>query len=91
MEARLRIIFDPDKDASKRAKHRLPLDVTAMVIENAVETFRDTRFDYGEDRFVTFGYVEHRLHVAVWTERDGEIRAISVRKANEREQERYGR
>lgn len=34
---------------------------------------------------------DHRLHVAVWTERDGEVRAISVRKANEREQERYGR
>lgn len=87
----MRVTFDVEKDAANRAKHGLPLSVAALVIENGVTTFLDTRFDYDEDRFITFGYVERRLHVAVWTECNGDVRTISVRKANEREQERYGR
>lgn len=85
-----RVIFDPAKDADNREKHGLSLDLVGAVIEAATVTFLDQRFDYGEDRFVSFGYVEGRLHVAVWTERDGAVRAISVRKANAKEQERYG-
>lgn len=86
----MNITFDAAKDAINREKHGLSLAVVGAVIEGAVGTFRDTRYDYGEDRYVTFGYVGDRLHVAVWTERDGAIRAISVRKANSREQARYG-
>lgn len=85
-----RVIFDPAKDAANREKHGLSLDLVGTVIEGEARTFLDQRFNYGEDRFVTFGYVEDRLYVAVWTERDGAVRAISVRKANDREQELYG-
>ncbi len=85
-----RILFDPEKDAANREKHGVSLALAGAVIEAASATFLDRRFDYGEDRFVTFGYVDGRLHVAVWSERDGAVRAISVRKANSKEQKRYG-
>lgn len=85
-----RVVFDSAKDAANREKHGLSLALVGAVVEAARATFLDQRFDYGEDRFVSFGYVDGRLYVAVWTERDGAVRAISVRKANAKEQERYG-
>jgi uncharacterized DUF497 family protein len=85
-----RVSFDTAKDAANREKHGLSLSIVRAVINSATATFIDDRFDYGEERFVTFGYVEGRLCVAVWTERDGRVRAISVRRANPREQRKYG-
>lgn len=52
-------------------------------------TFDDKRFDYGEDRHLTFGYLDGRMVVFAWTHRDGTCRVISLRKANGREQKRY--
>ncbi|MFZ5616319.1 MAG: BrnT family toxin [Pseudomonadota bacterium] len=85
-----RVLFDPAKDAANIEKHGLTLALASEVIAAAAATFLDDRYDYGEDRFVTFGRVAGRLYVAVWTERDGEIRAISVRRANQRELRKYG-
>jgi uncharacterized DUF497 family protein len=90
MKKARRILFDPAKDAANIEKHGLSLSLTAEIIAAATATFLDDRYDYGEDRFVSFGYVAEKLHVAVWTERDGAIRAISVRRANKREQKKYG-
>lgn len=53
-------------------------------------TKADERMPYGESRYITVGYLDGRMVVVVWTERDGTRRVISVRKANEREQTRYG-
>ena len=41
-------------------------------------------------RMITMGHIDNRLHVIVYTEREDVIRIISARKANKREQERYG-
>ena len=49
----------------------------------------DSRFEYGEVRIITFGFLDERLCVLVWTERDNKRRLISLRKANEREQEKF--
>ena len=86
----LAISYDPEKDAANLAKHGVSLAIGHKVLANAVTTRLDNRFPYGEERFVTFGYVDDRLHVAVYTVRDDAIRLISVRKANQREQRRYG-
>lgn len=49
----------------------------------------DDRHDYGEIRYLGFGWVGERLHALVFTRtRDG-IRVISFRKANQREVRRY--
>jgi len=86
----MQIEFDPAKDATNRAKHGIPLAAGEQVIEGAVETFADTRVDYGEHRFVAFGYLGSRLHVCVFTLRGEITRIISVRKAGHRERIRYG-
>ncbi len=86
----LAISYDPEKDAANLAKHGVSLAIGHKVLANAVTTRLDNRFPYGEERFVTFGYVDDRLHVAVYTVRDDAIRLISVRKADQREQRRYG-
>ena len=59
------------------------------VFADALATFGDERNDYGESRQVTVGYLDGRMVIVVWTERDGISRIISRRKANEGEQARY--
>lgn len=45
----------------------------------------DTRANYGEDRYITFGALDGRMVVMVWTPRGNARRVISMRKANDRE------
>ena len=82
--------YDPAKDAANRAKHGVSLALGPAVIANAAHIAEDTRADYGERRFVAFGYVEERLYVVIYTPRRMGNRIISVRRANTREQKRYG-
>lgn len=53
-------------------------------------TIEDDRKDYGEVRFFTIGLLDGRMVVIVWTWRGQDQRIISMRKANEREQNAYG-
>lgn len=55
----------------------------AMVIE-------DNREDYGERRYIAYGPINGRLHVAVITPRGEGVRLIGLRKANKREVAAYG-
>jgi uncharacterized DUF497 family protein len=63
---------------------------------DASEVFADTtvdhdddRFDYGERRQVSVGYLRGRMVVIVWTLRGSVYHIISMRKANQREQAEY--
>ena len=56
------------------------------VFAGATLTVEDDRQDYGEDRFITIGFLDERMVILVWTPRNGVCRIISMRKANEREQ-----
>ena len=50
----------------------------------------DTRQDYGEDRWLGLGLIEHRVVVVVYTYRDSDIvRVISMRKAMQYERLQY--
>lgn len=82
--------YDPDKDETNFVKHGVSLAFAADVLadRNRVDVL-DTRFDYGEDRFVTYGWAKGRVWVCVHAPRQGKARVISVRKANERETDRY--
>jgi uncharacterized protein len=51
----------------------------------------DSRSDYGEDRYITFGLLDACWVVVVWTPRGANRRIISMRFANEREIKRYAR
>ena len=87
---RIKISFDPNKDASIQRDHHLSLAFGEQVLTGRVFKFSDTWFDYSEERLVCFGYVEGRLHVCVYTVREDTVRIISVRKANDREIKKYG-
>lgn len=85
----MEIDFDPDKDAINRAKHGVSLELaTGMDLEAALR-FADERHAYGETRRLAIGPIAGRLHVLVYTLRGDTVRAISLRKANDRERRRY--
>lgn len=59
------------------------------ILDSVNLTFEDKRRNYGENRFITIGFLDGRMVVLVWTPRDGAYRIISMRKANEREKTLY--
>jgi len=87
----MRITFDPKKDERTRQERGFSLALGADVIRNRVHVFLDDRHDYGENRFVAYGYVAERLFVCVFTLRDDAYHIISLRKANDREVKKHGR
>ena len=52
-------------------------------------TAEDLRRDYGEKRYISFGPINNRLCVVVWTPRGTGRHIISMRKANGREKESF--
>lgn len=60
------------------------------VLSGATLTVGDDRRDYGEERFITIGFLDEAMVVLICTPRDGTHRIISMRKANERERALYG-
>jgi hypothetical protein len=84
--------LDPVKDEINRSKHGLPLDLGVEVFDGTFVEEPDTRFDYGEARFVATGPVASladRVCVVVYTWRGANRRLISFRKANDEEVARY--
>ena len=86
----IRVTFDAAKRQATLATRGLDFADAAEVFRGETLDWKDERLDYGEDRIVTVGYLRGRLVVILWTERHGSRRIISMRKANEREQARYG-
>ncbi|WES31758.1 BrnT family toxin [Varunaivibrio sulfuroxidans] len=86
----MEIEFDPDKNEANKGKHAVALSFAAQILMDAERLdILDVRFDYAEERFVTYGRVEGRVWVCVFTRRGDIHRIISVRKANDRETKRY--
>jgi len=81
--------WDESKRISNLRKHGINfLDVSA-VFSGLIVTIEDDRFDYGEERFVTFGLLQGRIIAIVHTESDDCIRIISARKATKYERQNY--
>jgi uncharacterized protein len=77
------IEFDPDKDRSNIAKHGISLARAAELEELTVE--RDDRFDYGEARFRSWGFIDGLPYFFAFTTRGDRVRAISLRRAHLKE------
>jgi uncharacterized DUF497 family protein len=86
----MEIRFDPAKRGWTLAERGLDFADAAEVFRGHTYDWVDDRFDYGETRMVTVGYLRKRMMVVVWTERDDVRHVISMRKANVREKARYG-
>ena len=69
----------------------LDFDHALLVFDGRAIESLDERFDYGEERILTIGPLRGRMVVVVWTRRDEARHVISMRKANAREQARFGK
>ena len=85
----MRIQFDEAKRAATIEARKLDMARAGEVFADATLTVEDDRLDYGEDRFITIGFLDGTMVVLVWTPRGGAHRIISMRKANERERTLY--
>lgn len=85
----MKIEYDPAKRHTTLENRGLDMADAAEIFEGVHITFPDMRFDYGEDRFLTIGYLRSRMIILAWTLRGAAPRIISMRKANEREKRRY--
>ena len=81
--------FDSNKDAINLAKHQLSLADAAKLDWMAALIWVDSRRDYGEIRQIGLVPINQRLYVVVFVDKKTERRIISLRKANNKEYERY--
>lgn len=85
----MEIEFDPDKRDKTMAERGLDFARAGEVFAGATFDLQDDRFAYGEPRMISFGVLDTRMVVIVWTLRGEMRRIISMRKANEREIAQY--
>jgi hypothetical protein len=81
--------WDEEKCRANLQKHGLSFDDAWQVLAGDTITIPDERYDYGEDRLITLGRLSGRLVVVVHVARGEDIRIISMRKADAREQAIY--
>lgn len=82
--------FDTAKREATLEARGLDMADAGEVFDGDHLTFEDERKNYGEPRMVTFGLLGGRMVFVAWTPRGSARRIISMRKANDREQRRYG-
>jgi hypothetical protein len=82
--------FDAAKDALNRRRHGVALVFGARVIRFAVTDRLDDRIDYGEERRTAYARIDGHFYACTYTIRGTAYRIISVRRANRREERRYG-
>ena len=84
--------WDANKARRNLEKHGIRFEIAAKVFldPDRVQVI-DNRKDYGEARLITFGRIDGRLYVVVFTENEPRqtIRIISARKANKRERRQH--
>ena len=83
--------WDEAKRQENFRKHGLDFKDAPELFLNPRLVKLDTRFDYGEDRWVAIGIIKDRIVVMVYAEDDTNevIRIISLRKALNYERERF--
>ncbi|HEX8378932.1 MAG TPA: BrnT family toxin [Allosphingosinicella sp.] len=85
----MKIEFDPAKrDWTLRERH-LDFARAGIIFDRFILTEEDTREDYGEERFLTYGVLDEQVVACVWTRRGEARRIISLRRADKYEREIY--
>ena len=93
LQRTISVLVDISFDVAKRAEtleHRgLDFADAGLLFAGRTVTVPDRRRDYGEDRFVTAGYLSGRCVVLVWTPRGGARRIISMRHTHADEEQAW--
>jgi uncharacterized protein len=82
--------FNPAKRDWTLAHRGLDFTVDAeKVFSGKTVTMIDDRFDYGEVRRISAGFLGDRMVVIVWTEREASRHVISMRYCHDKEEKRW--
>jgi len=81
--------WDDTKRKSNIKKHGIDFINAFTIFNGYTLTVEDDLYDYGEERFITFGILEGRVVVVVHTENGDSIRIISIRRATKYEEKTY--
>ena len=81
--------WDETKRKSNLIKHGIDFMDAPKIFDGYTLTIEDDRYDYGEERFVTFGILYGRAVSVAHTETEDLIRIISIRKAMKNEEKQY--
>jgi uncharacterized DUF497 family protein len=81
--------WDEAKRLANLRKHGIDFTDVPAVFDGDIVSVEDNRYNYGEQRFVSFGLLQGRVVAVVHVERGNCIRIISARKATKYEQQTY--
>jgi uncharacterized protein len=84
----MRVTYDPEKREITLRERGLDFDDAEIVFAGVTLEVEDKRKDYGEVRIICFGLLAGRMVVIGYTPRGADRHVFSMRKANEREQDR---
>jgi uncharacterized DUF497 family protein len=85
----VRFEWDEEKNKENIRKHELDFADAWEIFDAPMLTNLDTREDYGEDRWISIGFLQNFIVVVTYTEREDMIRIISLRKALKHERTRF--
>jgi len=81
--------WDENKNAVNIKDHHIDFCDAWMIFENPMLKKKDSRKDYGEERWVALGKLQQLTVVTVYTHRKDKVRIISIRRANRYERKIY--
>ena len=85
----MKLEWDENKRLINLQKHKIDFIGSEEIFDGYTVTFEDDSVDYYEQRFVSFGMLQERIVVVVHTEKNENIRIISIRKATKHEERNY--
>lgn len=85
----MRFEWDEAKRQRNLSRHGIDFADLPLLFDGATVLLVDDRFDYGEIRFTTLGWLNGIVFLVAHTETDEVIRLISARKATKYEEESY--
>ncbi len=85
----MRLTYDPAKSTRNEQERGMPFELAADFEWSTALIIEDLRKDYKERRFQALGFIAEHLCMLVFTPRDGAVHVISLRRANQRERNRY--
>ena len=87
----MQVEWDEKKRKANLAKHGIDFADLAPLFSGLTISVLDSRYDYGELRFITLGILNGIVMTIAHTETDEVVRIISARKATRYEEESYFR
>lgn len=81
----MRFTWNELKRRRNLRNHGLDFKLVEQIFDGYTKTKEDRRFEYTEQRFRTIGLLCSEPVVVIYTETEGEVHVISLRKATRRE------